>query len=150
MDAEIAALLAQPKQVLQWRGLARRNNHAGHLMGVGDLADINGITIPGLTMQIELKAPIDAARCLFLFSLMLLQARERRRIYQLEVCPQNKRSHNGKEGPVYGPHEHIGQGVFPVADPKVSCDNWAGALQWFFAKTHITPFDIQDPNHVHL
>ena len=143
-------MLQTPKSAIRWTSLTQRTNHAGHLIGVAELVDAQGITLPGLTLQIEVKAPIDCDRCLYLFSIMRLKNRQRRRAYQLEVAPLGKRTHNGTTA-IHGPHEHIEENE-PIAidHPDVRCDNWAGALAWFFKRTHITPFDILDPNHVAL
>ena len=143
-------MLKTKKTALRWTGMQQRHNHAGHLIGVAELVDQNGITLPGITLQIEVKAPIDSARCLFLFSIMQLRNRKRSRLYQLEVAPSSKRTHNGLL-PLYGPHEHIGEEQpTSVADDGVKCDNWTGSLQWFFTRAGIDHFDIQDPNHVEL
>ena len=139
--------LEKPKTVLRWSGLKARPNHAGHLIGVGELAESGtGITIPGFTLQIEVKAPCDVARCLYLFSIMHQQAGDRRRAYQLEVSPAGKRTHNGDDQPIHGPHEHVDDDVFAVSDLAVKCENWPGVLHWFFTRTHIEPFEIPDPN----
>lgn len=142
-------MIDTPKQALRWTGLRPRSNHAGHLFGVAELVDNQGVTLPGLTLQIEIKAPVDAARCLFLFSLMRLQHGKRRRLYQLEVSPHNKRTHNGQTA-IYGPHEHIEDDTNQVTDPAVRCDNWFAALQWFFNRVSVQPFEIEDPHHAEL
>ncbi len=144
-------MINSPKQALRWSGFKPRSNHAGHLVGVADLVDAQGITLPGYTLQIEIKAPVDASRCLFLFSIMRLHQKKRLRVYQLEVAPRSKRTHNGPT-PIYGPHEHVGDAdPTPVTDSGVDCDNWTGALQWFFSRISVQPFEVEDPNcHVEL
>lgn len=139
-------MLSTPKQALGWLGLKSRSNHAGHLLGVAELVDAQGITLPGYTLQIEVKAPVDTARCLYLFSIMRLRHKQRLRVYQLEVAPRSKRTHNGAST-IHGPHEHIDDSEpTPVADSSVDCDDWPGSLKWFFSRSGILPFDIQDPN----
>lgn len=138
-------MIDAPKQALRWSGFKPRGNHVGHLVGVAELVDAQGITIPGHTLQIEIKAPVDTARCLFLFSIMRLHQKQRLRTYQLEVAPRSKRTHNGAV-PIYGPHEHTGEeDPTPITDSSVDCENWAGALQWFFNRVSVQPFDIEDP-----
>ncbi|OYQ41069.1 hypothetical protein CHU94_08130 [Rhodoferax sp. TH121] len=101
-------------------------------------------------MQIEVKAPADVERCLYLFSIFQLRNKKRVRAYQLEVAPRSKRTHNGLTT-IYGPHEHHWEDEpLPVTAEEVKCDNWSGALSWFFLRTSITPFEIKDPNHVEL
>lgn len=138
-------MIDTPKLALRWSGFKPRGNHVGHLVGVAELVDAHGITIPGYTLQIEIKAPVDAARCLFLFSIMRLHQKQRLRAYQLEVAPRSKRTHNGVTV-IYGPHEHVGdEEPTPITDSSVDCENWAGALQWFFNRVSVQPFDIEDP-----
>lgn len=140
-----------PKQAIRWSGFKQRDNHASHVIGVAELVDAQGITLPGYTLQIEVKAPVDSERCLYLFSIMHLVQRQRVRTYQLEVVPTSKRSHNGLTT-IYGPHEHIGQNEpIAVVSPDVNCDNWCASLRWFFNRVSVTPFDIENPNsHVEL
>lgn len=143
-------MLNQPKQALRWSGWRTRNNHAGHLIGVAELVDMHGVTLPGYTLQIEIKAPVDTSRCLYLFSIMRLKQKQRLRAYQLEVAPHNKRTHNGTAA-IYGPHEHIDDAEpTAVDDPSVRCDNWTVALDWFFTRVSVQPFPIEDPHHVQL
>ncbi len=80
------AMLGTPKQALRWSGFKPSSNHAGHLVGVAELVDAGGVTLPGYTLQIEIKAPVVTARCLYLFSIMRLHQRQRLRAYQLEVA----------------------------------------------------------------
>lgn len=144
---EQQAILDQPKAAHRWTGLKARTNHVGHLIGVADLVDAQGITLPGYTLQIEVKAPADTARCLYLFSIMRLLHGKRVRVYQLEVAPRSKRTHNGAH-PLFGPHEHLGDAEpTAVEDARVDCADWNGALQWFFVRTQVRPFEIPDPNH---
>ena len=119
------------------------------LLDVAELVDASGVTLPGYTLQIEVKAPIEAERCLFLFSIMRLHLKRRHRVYQLEVAPRDKRTHNGATV-IFGPHEHVMEAEpVAVADLEVGCHNWQGSLRWFFARTSIVPFDIEDP-HDHV
>jgi hypothetical protein len=143
-------MLDQPKQAIRWTGWRARSNHAGHLVGVAELLGPDGVTLPGYTLQIEIKAPVDTNRCLFLFSIMRLHQKRRLRVYQLEVAPHNQRTHNGA-AVVYGPHEHISTAEPTAVDAlAVRCDNWVGSLQWFFNRTSVQPFPIEDPHHVQL
>lgn len=140
-----------PKKVIKWSGLNHKANHFGHLVGVAELVDDQGITIPGHTLQIEIKSPVDVERCLFLFSIMRLKHKKREVVYQLEVAPATKKTHNGTH-PIYGPHEHTDptKEPTPVTASVVDCSNWDGCLLWFFNRTSIIPFRIDDPRHVHL
>ena len=138
-------MLRAPKSATRWSGWRPRSNHAGHLLGVATLLDENAVTLPGLTLQLEIKAPAVAVSCFYLFSIMRMVQRVRKPAYQLEVTPSTKRSHNGLV-PLYGPHEHAGdQEPVGVNQPSVNCDDWEGCLAWFFNRTCIVPFDLPNP-----
>lgn len=119
-----------------------RANHAGNVIAVSVLLDAEGITMPGFTVQLEARAPVVVDSCLFLFSIMLRTQKGQRRVYQLEICPAGKRSHNGKTGPLYGPHEHLGIAPNDIAvqvlDPALHCGNWAGCWEWFLKRCNLT------------
>lgn len=139
-----------PKTVLRPPSWAPRNNHAGHIVAVADLLDASYTTIPGYTIQLEVKAPIIVNSCLYLFSVMRHQARMRRPVFQLEVAPDRKRTHNGTP-PIYGPHLHCGDAdPVPVQCPDVHCGSWAGSLKWFLEQARIEPFPMDDPENVRL
>lgn len=144
-QVQVESLLAQPKLAVRWTGWQPRGNHAGHLIGTAELLELNGTTIPGVTLQIEVKAAVVAPRCLYLFSIMRLAQRDRRPIYQLEVAPADKRTHNGPE-PIYGPHEHVSN-TEPTAvnDASVNCESWDDCLRWFLTRTGVTPFQTTNP-----
>lgn len=127
--AQALAVLAGPKFCDTQLSWAERVNHSGHLLATAALEDDTGAILPGLTLQLEVKRPIVADRCLYELGLFLLQNGVRRRIYQLNVCPPDKRSHNGAAGTLHGPHEHVGDHTAAVTDPTVRC----GALGVAFA-----------------
>lgn len=142
---EIEALLSRPKLALRWSGWDKRSNHAGHLIGVAEMFEVDGTTIPGVTIEFEIKAAVSAVSCLYLFTLMSFAARERRRIYQLEVAPSAKRTHNGLSV-IYGPHEHVGVSEpTQVIHPSVNCESWDQCARWFFTRVSVTPFPIPNP-----
>lgn len=143
-------MIELPKKALHWSGLSQRKNHHGHLIGVSPLEDAGGITLRGLTMEIEIKAHVDAVSCKWLFTLYQSGFQYKVRLYQLEVSPRSKRSHNAKI-PIYGSHEHYGElSVNAIDSPKIGCDNWAESLNYFFKTANIEPFHIDDPYHVQL
>jgi hypothetical protein len=78
-EAEAIQLISQPKSARNWTGFKRRDNHAGHLIGSAILVDAQEITIPGITMEIEVKAPIVTARCLMLFTIRHRDGKRRAR-----------------------------------------------------------------------
>lgn len=128
-QAKARQLMAVPKKVFgspEWRP---RTNHAGHLHLQGQFEDEEGALIAGLTLQIEIKAPIIVQSCLYLFTLFSFSHGAKHRVYQLEVAPSHKRTHNSPEGALYGPHEHIGEIVEPV--DGLSCSDFDGACAHF-------------------
>lgn len=143
---EVTRLIRLSKSLRNWSGFQKRSNHAGSLIGSAQLVDESGTFLQGLTIEIELKAPIVTNRCLFLFTVMQRQRlATRKRIYQLEVCPADKRSHNGLTT-LYGPHEHLAEDEpYEVAQERVNCDDWDGCLQWFFQRINLQHFDIEKP-----
>lgn len=114
-------LMALPKLCNASLAWSERDNHVGLLLASAQPEDETGAILPGLTMQFEIKRPIVVDRCLYEFGLFLLEHGVRRRVYQLNVSPADKRSHNGPLGPMYGPHEHVGNRVLPIDDPNVAC-----------------------------
>ena len=125
-----------------------RDNHAGHVIATAVLTDADGVTLPGLTLVIEAKAPVVTSRCLFLLGIQYNRRGKKGRVYQLEVCPTDKRSHNGMDGPIYGPHEHVGEAgdsVTPLAHPEVSCSNWLGVWAWFVARCNLDLEVLESP-----
>lgn len=114
-------LMALPKLCSASLAWSERDNHVGLLLASAQPEDETGAILPGLTLQFEIKRPIVVDRCLYEFGLFLLEHGVRRRVYQLNVSPSDKRSHNGPLGPMYGPHEHVGNQVLPIDDPDVAC-----------------------------
>ena len=123
----------------------QRNNHTGHVICIAQLIDGDGIIQPGLTVELEMKAPVFAERCYYLFSMFRLEHGKRKRLYQLEVQPQGKRTHNAVI-PIYGPHEHLGdEEPIAVTDTTVTCDNWAAGWLYFCSQTGIVHATVNAP-----
>jgi hypothetical protein len=113
-------LMAQPKLCSASLVWSERDNHVGLLLASAQPEDETGAILPGLTLQFEIKRPIVVDRYLYEFGLFLLEHGVRRRVYQLNVSPADKRSHNNPLGPIYGSHEHVGNQVFSVEDPDIA------------------------------
>ena len=75
-----------------------KGNHIGILLAAAQPEDETGAIIPGLTLQLEVKRPVVVDRCQYELGLFLLERGVRRRVYQLNVTPPNKRSHNFATG----------------------------------------------------
>jgi hypothetical protein len=94
-----------------------KSNQANLLVATSALEDSEGATIPGLTLQLEIKKAIVTTRYQYELGLFKLIKGVRVRAYQLNVTPPDRRSHNGPEGRIYGPHQHFGtKHVDAVAD----------------------------------
>lgn len=115
-----------------------KSNHVGLLIASAQPEDETGAFIPGLTLQLEAKRPIVVDRCQYEFGVFFLERGVRRRVYQLNVTPHNKLSHNAISGPIYGPHQHIGDSVEVVADPNVQCGNFELAFRFFCQRINLT------------
>lgn len=143
---EAQAILALPKVALSEMVWGERSNHAGHVVAVSPLVDSNGITIPGLTVVFEMRKGVVSDQCLFFFSLMKRIGEISWRVYQLEICPAAKRSHNGPNGALYGPHEHIGSAEpTAVGEVNVNCNDWSAGLHYFLAKAGLEPPTVTPP-----
>lgn len=137
---EALELLAVPKIAVGWGGFKPRANHAGNVIGNASLTDRSGIYLPGVTLQVEVRAPIVADRCFYLFTILKRPlGGVPIRAYQLEIVPANKCSHRGASE-LFGPHEHIGDENEPdaVVVEGVNCGNWANCFDWFKFRTNIT------------
>lgn len=132
-------VMAEPKFCdarLHWEV---RSNQANRLIATAQPEDDTGAIMPGLTIQLEVKRAIVADRCLYELGLFMLEGGVRRRTYQLNVCPPDKRSHNDQQtGSIYGPHEHIGNSVTPVTDPAIRCGSLDVAFQHFCTRINLT------------
>jgi hypothetical protein len=131
-------VLAQSKFCAGQLNWTDKGNHVGILLATAQPEDETGAFIPGLTLQLEVKRPIVVDRCQYELGLFLLERGVRRRVYQLNVTPLNKRSHNFASNPIYGPHEHVGDSVEAVADPNVQCDHLELAFQFFCRRINLT------------
>lgn len=131
---EIMAVTKYCDASLEW---AERKNHAGSLMAVSQVEDDTGALIPGLTIQLEMKRPIVVDRCYYDLGLFLLDAGVRRRVYQLNVTPLDKRSHNGVNQVLFGPHEHIGALVVGVTAPGIQCGEIHAAFAFYSQRINL-------------
>lgn len=101
--------------------LRPRNNHAGYIAAAVRPEDETAASIPGLTVELELKIPLRVDACKNTASIYLLRSGVKYRVYQIEIQPVAKRSHNAPGNIIYGPHEHIGDQVKVYEGPPLSC-----------------------------
>ncbi|MGE8451753.1 MAG: hypothetical protein ACN6OP_14235 [Pseudomonadales bacterium] len=118
---EAEPLIALSKYVRGDLHLQTRKNHAGYMSAAARPEDLFDATIPGLTVELELKAPLLVDACKNIASLYLLRNGVKYRVYQLEIQPPTKRSHNEPGNVLYGPHQHIGDQVITYDTAKASC-----------------------------
>lgn len=138
-------LIAKAKKARSWSGWKCRSNHVSHIIGISELLDEDDISIPGLTVELEVKAAIVADTCLYNFSIMKLRGRDRVPVYQLEVASRAKRTHNGLTT-IYGPHEHVGSTEpTPIDDLIVDCTSWEACLKWFMMRANISNLSPENP-----
>lgn len=132
------ALMREPKfsaAPLVWETRTNQNNI---LMAIFQPEDETGAIIPGLSIQLEVKKAIVVDRCGYEMGLLKLVGKARRRVYQLAVTPPDKRSHNDVLGPIYGPHEHLGDRVIPVTDPRIHCGELQAAFDRLCQQINLT------------
>ena len=136
-NSQALQILGQQKFCAASLSWADRNNHMGLLLATTQIEDDTGAIIPGLTLQLEVKRPVIVDRCQYEFGMFLLEHGQRRRVYQLNVTPPDKRSHNTASGPLFGPHEHVGDSVEAVTDPNVQCGHLELAFQYFCQRINL-------------
>jgi len=145
-EAEARRLALMPKRATSALVWEPRQNHSGHLFAFSQVEDQSGAVIPGLTIYLEVRSPVVATACLYLFTLFKLVDGKRRRAYQLEVAPVEKRTHNEPGRSLYGPHEHFGEMVaLQVQDPGVQCGGWSASFEFFAARCSLTAEPVSTP-----
>lgn len=83
-----------------------RPNHSGWLEATSLLLDEDRVSIPHLFMKAEYQPAKFGDRVSY--GLMLIQQKEQRRVFMLEVYPAHVRSHREKGVVMFGPHMHLG------------------------------------------
>lgn len=114
------------------------------------------LPIPGVTVEIHWRIGQTADRCKYLFTLFKLRNQKKQRVYQLEVVPRDKRSHNGVPR-IYGPHEHFGEGdqtVYAVTN-GLTCKDYKDWLSLFCQRINLKldaelPKPFGDQNEMQL
>lgn len=99
--------------------------------------DEDRVSIPGLSIEITIRTGLVVDRCKYTFTLFMLSQRKKHRVYQLEVVPADKRSHNGPPR-IYGPHEHYGDSgdVRPVQN-SLCCSDYKEWLNLFCQRINL-------------
>ncbi|KKL34010.1 hypothetical protein WR30_26110 [Burkholderia contaminans FFH2055] len=139
--AEAEPLIAMTKILRANVELKARKNHAGYLLAVLRPEDELGATLPGMTVEVETKAAMLVDACRTTATLFVLRQGVKWRVHQIEVQPAHKRSHNGKTGVLYGPHEHRGDETLALDDVALSCQTPLDELFAVFCTRSNISFD---------
>ncbi|KVF97004.1 hypothetical protein WJ21_16680 [Burkholderia vietnamiensis] len=138
--AEAEPLIAVAKILRGDIDLKPRKNHAGYLLAIVRPEDELGATLPGMTVEVETKAPLVIDACRTTATLFVLRHGVKWRVHQIEVQPQHRRTHNGPSGPIYGPHEHRGDETLRLVE-SLSCQTPLDELFALFCKRSNISFD---------
>lgn len=132
-------IIAEPKFYSKDLEFSERTNHKGIFIATAQPEERDGTIIPGLSINIEYKGAIVVDRCDYEIGLFFLdfKVKHTKRVYQLHVCPEDKRSHRTMEKDFFGPHEHVGRNVYEVRDPRVYCGNIEGAFKFFCERINL-------------
>lgn len=117
-------LMAVPKLCAASFAWGERDNHAGLLLASAQPEDETGAIPPGLTLQLVVKRPVVVDRCLYEFGLFQLEQGIRRRVYQLNVSPADKRSHTVCRGPSAAPMNMLATRCGPSPILISPADTW--------------------------
>ncbi len=120
--AEAEKLIAIAKVLNGNLELTPRKNHVGYLIASARVEDEFGATIPGMTVELEAKAPLLIDACRNTVSVFVLRKAVKWRVHQIEIQPVGKRTHNEPGNTIYGPHEHRGDKAQGLQGYNVSCD----------------------------
>ncbi|AMO77520.1 hypothetical protein [Pseudomonas citronellolis] len=131
-------LIARPKRFSGRLAFGTKDTNTLFKVAAFRPEDEDGATIPGVTIEIVLRTGVAADRCKYTFTMFRLSNQKQRRVYQLEVVPQDKRSHNGPPR-LYGPHEHYGDDgdVRPVQN-DLCCTDYKLWLELFCSRICLT------------
>lgn len=88
---------------------SEKPNNTNFLQAKFLLAHSDGSTIPGLSVDLRVRLGRVGEDCLFNFSIFKLKNGRPLRLYQAIVQPENKVSHQTREGPWFGPYQHFGE-----------------------------------------
>lgn len=128
---------------MQWRP---RGNQTNYRVCATTLHDAAGVSVPGMTLQLEVRRPARVGDCYFMFGVYLSTRAGRWRVLQIEVYPANKPSHRCPDGTVlHGPHLHWGEDGFTIVDTRLHCDDWAGSLAVFTELASISNVNVPPP-----
>lgn len=123
------AIITMAKRYADKLGYATKDTNRAFQVIAFRPEDEMGVTIPGVTVEICLRTPQAVDDCKYTFTLFRLDKHRKKRIYQLEVVPKEKKSHNGPPR-IYGPHVHRLDSVTSV-NIELCCKDYQDWLNWF-------------------
>lgn len=136
-DDEIKQTLDRQKILLGELSWMEDPTHSRYQIARFLVADEDGATIPGLTVEFDFRRGDIAEDCKFSFTIFGQRGGGRRRIFQIEVVPQARRSHNGPSGALYGPHQHFGEDTQPIDTHGLGCGNHEEWVREFLRRANI-------------
>lgn len=136
-EEEIQQILIRPKILLGDLIWGEDPTQSRYQLARFLVADENGATIPGLTVAFDFRRGNVANDCKFTFTLFGQRGTARRRIYQIEVVPPERRSHNGESGALYGPHQHFGEKALPLNVDALGCTHHEQWVREFLKRANI-------------
>lgn len=102
------------------------------------LVDETGATIAGLTLELTYRVPNYADDCRYSFSVFAFRPGGKKRVYGLDIVPNDVRSHTDEKVTLSGPHQHIGDKVDLIRIGQLDCRSHE---QWF--RHFLTTANIQ-------
>lgn len=131
------AVINRPKILLGEMNWQDDPTQSSYLMSQFLVADESGITIPSLTVEFDFRRGIVVHDCKFTFTLFAHRGNQRRRVYQIEVMPKERRSHQRKDVQLYGPHQHFGDDAERLDMDGLGCFNHEEWLHEFCRRASI-------------
>ena len=128
-EAEIGEVLAMEKFMVSNLVWAEKPNNTNFLHAQSLLANADGVVLQGLSVHLCVRVGRFAPDCLWDFGLFRFKGGKQLRLYQINVAPADKVTHNAREGAWYGPHQHFGASRVEKLDgnppaPCVSHEAW--------------------------
>lgn len=127
---QVEHLVKLPKVLYRpFPGWRQSPNNAAFLVRELDVYDLDGATLPGLTVAVCCRLGPIAAACKDTYTLFQRHATGKARIFQIEVAHPGKRTHAGPPR-LYGPHIHYGERVHNCGTRRLGCPD-ADRPRWF-------------------
>jgi hypothetical protein len=137
-EEEVASALALSKTMIGDLDWNEKPSNSAFLEATSLLFDDTGATVPGLTVELRVRAGIYPEDCRFDFSLFQVKGSRRMRAYQINVRPVNKPSHTEPNGEIwYGSHHHFGERAEIILDTGLGCDHHEKWFKLFLKNANI-------------